>query len=694
MALIFVIGLALFAFVLDPSSIQDFFNSSKVNTVGEVGGETISRKEFSEALEAYKAQVGNSITDMQASKIVWDNLVREKIYQSQLANSGVNVGENDVWSSIIENQSVKTNPQFLNAAGLFDENKLKEYLAITKSDDPVLWNSWATFMGNIKTGLETTTYNDLITAGLGASLKEGELEYLNNNTKINSQFVFVPFASVSDSLVTVTKSEIEAYIKAHPVNFQVEASSDIKFAKFDIVATKGDEDAIEKELADLLNDKNGAKGFNNTTEFADFFAENNSDLALDTNYNFKNEVSAAITDEVFKGKSGDVFGPYKDNGYFKISKINEVVQVPDSIKGAHILIPFIGSVSSSFDTKKTEDQAKKAADSILKLVNNDKKKFAEIADEINPDGTKGKGGDIDWITVKAAFSLDADFGKSLFFNKKGNIEVVKTKFGYHIIRVDDLRNIQTAVKMSTFGRKIEASQATENTIFQDAETLALALSNGGDFDALVIEKGLNPYSAFELKALDESVPGIVGSQREIITWANKKENEVGAYQRFDMNDGHVVAIITNKTFKGLMSAAKATFNVKPILTAEKKAAIINKTMQGATLAEIATATKQTLGTVSAASMQSPVISGVGFEPVIIGAMFTAKENKLFNNVQGVKGVFAFVVTSRESPVALPNYDTYRKRLAGTRQSQTGIMYNAIKDAANIVDNRNAFYGIE
>ena len=111
MALILVIGLALFAFVLDPSSIQDFFNSTKVNTVGEVGGETISRKDFSEALEAYKAQVGNRLTDMQASKLVWENLVREKIYQTQLAEAGIEVGENDVWSALIENPSVKNDQQ-------------------------------------------------------------------------------------------------------------------------------------------------------------------------------------------------------------------------------------------------------------------------------------------------------------------------------------------------------------------------------------------------------------------------------------------------------------------------------------------------------------------------------------------------------------------------------------------------------
>lgn len=693
MALILVIGLALFAFVFDPSSIEDFLNSTKVNSIGEVDGETISRKDFSEALEAYKAQVGNRLTDMQASKQVWNNLVREKIYQNQLAEAGIEVGEDDVWNALIENPSVKNNQQFFNAVGLFDEGKLKEYLALAKSDNPAVWNQWSDFMGRIKTTLENTTYNNLITSGLGASLKEGELEYLSNNTKLTSQYVYVPYTSIADSLVTVSKSEIEAYIKENPAGFNVEASSDLKYVRFTINPTKEDEAAIEKEVADLLNDKDGVSGLRNTEDAVEFIAENNSDLPLDNSYNFKNTVSVTIAEDVFSGKEGDVFGPYKDRGYFKVSKITEVVKISDSIKAAHILIPFVGSVSASETTSVTEAQAKKSADSIYKLVRRNKKKFTALADELNPDGTKGKGGEIDWIAVNSAFSLDEAFGKALFFGKKGDVKVVKTKFGYHVLRIDGTKKKETAVKLATFARKIEASQGTENTVFQNAETFALSLANGDDFDAAVKEKGLKSQSAFGLKMLDENVPGI-GNQRNMVTWANRSENEVGAYKRFDTNNGYVVAVITNKTAKGLMSAAKATLRVRPILLNEKKATLIEKSMNGATLADIATATKQNVRTAAAVSMQSSVISGVGFEPKIIGAMYGAKENMLFNKVEGVKGVFAFVVTKREAPVALPNYATLRKRIEDVRKEQVNLMYEAMKEAADVEDNRAAFYGIE
>ncbi|MDB4242410.1 SurA N-terminal domain-containing protein, partial [Polaribacter sp.] len=106
MFLIIIIGLALFAFVLDPSTLGDLFNSSKVNEIGEVDGDVISRQEFTTALEAYKAQTGSNVSDMQATKTVWDNIVRKKIYQTQLEKAGIIVGENDVWMEVLNSPSV------------------------------------------------------------------------------------------------------------------------------------------------------------------------------------------------------------------------------------------------------------------------------------------------------------------------------------------------------------------------------------------------------------------------------------------------------------------------------------------------------------------------------------------------------------------------------------------------------------
>jgi parvulin-like peptidyl-prolyl isomerase len=64
--------------------------------------------------------------------------------------------------------------------------------------------------------------------------------------------------------------------------------------------------------------------------------------------------------------------------------------------------------------------------------------FEKIADEFNDDGTKGRGGDLDWFV---GGKMDPDFEKAAFALQKGEIskELVKTSFGFHIIRVDDRR---------------------------------------------------------------------------------------------------------------------------------------------------------------------------------------------------------------------------------------------------------------
>ena len=64
-------------------------------------------------------------------------------------------------------------------------------------------------MTQVRDNSETNTYNNLVSAGLGASLKESEFEYLIDNTKITGQYVYVPYSSVPDSLVKIRKSEIQ-----------------------------------------------------------------------------------------------------------------------------------------------------------------------------------------------------------------------------------------------------------------------------------------------------------------------------------------------------------------------------------------------------------------------------------------------------------------------------------------------------
>lgn len=684
MFLIIIIGLALFAFVLDPSTLGDFFNSSKMNEVGEINGESITTQEFIQEVEQYKQQVGANVPEMQAVNAVWENIIRKKIYQNQLAEAGITIGEADVWNEIISAPFVQSSPEYQNEAGLFDEQKFKQFLADTKENNKDLWAQWSNYMNQVKENLATTTYNNLITAGLGASLKEGENEYIYENKKLNAEYVYVPFTSISDDVVKIKKSEIEAYIKDHEADFKVDASVDISYVSFDILPTLEDENELKSDVASLIED------FKLSTNDAIFLSENESDTSLNDAFQFKNQVNAEVSGSIFSGAKGDVFGPYKDNGFLKISKITEIAQMPDSVKASHILIPFVGSQRATPEITRTEDDAKKLADSILTVVKTTKAKFESLAKEFSSDKSNAdKGGDLDWFTYN---TMTPEFRDFTFKGKTGEMGVVKTPFGFHIIKIDEQRNNQNVVKLATLSRKIVPSEATENSVFRSAEEFSLALSNNKKFDDVAKQKKYTAKPAVGIKALDENVPGL-GMQRQIVSWAFNKETKIGDFKRFDLEGKHVVVTLTATQEKGLMSADKAINTVRPILVNEKKAAMLVEKLNGSNLQDIAKKNNTNVRTAESVTLKSPTLSGVGVEPKIVGAMYNAKENKIYNAIVGDRGVYAFKVTKKENPTALPNYEINRKRIVDTRKNSTYKMYEAIKKASDIEDNRANIYSV-
>ena len=709
MFLILIVGLALFAFVLDPSSIQQFFSSDKINSIGQVNGDEIDREEFAQQVEAYRTQSGGRASHMQSVNAVWDAMVSEKMFASQLEKAGIVVGEKDIWDAMVSLPEVQNSPMFRNEANLFDEEKLKEYIANLKDEadagNKEAWLNWLETEKSIKQNIERQAYTSLVSAGLGASLAEGKRDYLNENTKMDAEFVFVPYTSINDELAVVSKEEMKKFVEKNPKRFKTEASRSLEYVKFDIVPSEADETEVKNIVASYINDReeysNAAKatvniaGLNTSTHYETFMNDNKSDLPMTEDYKYKNQLPATISEAIFTAAVGDVVGPYKENGFFKISKVLETVQIADSVKSSHIIIPFVGATRST--SLKTKEEAKQTADSIYALVKGNKAKFIEIADEINTDGTKGKGGDIGWIRKDQAFSqsFDKDFANFIYKNNAGTVGVVETGFGYHVISVEEQKNTQQAVKLATFARLIEPSEATENIIFESAETLASKLADGGSLEDIAKEKGLQLLSALNLKELDENLPGLQ-NQRSIVTWAFEAAREIGDSKRFDFdvngNRGYVVAVLKSKTEKNSADLTSDLIaEIRPELVNKKKAALIKKKMTGASLEEVAKNATVTVSNASLVTLNTPLLSGVGNEPAVLGAMSTIKVNKVSDFIEGEKGVFVVKVTNRTTPVELDNYDNFRKQIVAKLSGRSYQLYQVLKDNSDIVDNRAKFF---
>jgi len=709
MFLILIVGLALFAFVLDPSSITNFFSSTKVNAIGQINGEDVDREEFARQVEAYRSQSGGRATQMQSVNAVWNSMLSEKVFQSQLEKAGIVVGEKDIWDAMTALPEIQNSPLFKNEINLFDEEKLKEYIANMKDEaeagNTQAWLNWLATEKNIKHNLERRAYTSLVSAGLGASLEEGERDYNFSNTKMDAQFVFVPYSTIPDSLSIISKDEIKKYLEKNSKRFKSEASRSLQFVKFDILPSEADDLAVKTEVESFINDReeysNAAKskvqiaGLKNATDYEAFLNDNNSDLSIDNNYKFKSQVSANIAEEVFEGSVGDVFGPYKQNGYYKISKIVETLKLPDSVNSSHILISYAGATRST--STKTKEAAKKTADSIYSLVKRSKDRFKAISDELNDDTvSKGKDGSLGWIRKDQAFSsFDKDFANYIFKNKAGSIDVVETAFGYHIIRIDEQTKLEKVVKLATFSRLIEASEETENSIFEQAETLAANLAVGKDLSELAKESNFKVQSAVNLKALAENIPGL-GTQRQIVTWAFNKDRELKDSKRFDVDvngkRGYAVVALNGKNEEdGLVVNSDILLRIRPELVNKKKASLIKDKMNGTTLEDIAKNSNVTVRNASAVTLASPLLSGVGNEPSVVGAMSTLKLDEISDKIDGEKGVFVVKVTKRDSATELENYDTFRKKMEVKLKGRSYQLYKVLEEAADVKDNRSKFF---
>jgi len=71
--------------------------------------------------------------------------------------------------------------------------------------------------------------------------------------------------------------------------------------------------------------------------------------------------------------------------------------------------------------------------------------FAKLAAEFGSDGTKDAGGDLGWFGKGV---MVPEFEKAVFALEKGQLgeSLVRTQFGYHIVKVDDKRTVPDFIR--------------------------------------------------------------------------------------------------------------------------------------------------------------------------------------------------------------------------------------------------------
>ncbi|HMC02450.1 MAG TPA: SurA N-terminal domain-containing protein [Flavobacteriaceae bacterium] len=689
--LIIIIALALFSFVLsDLFRNSDALTSKSQNIVGTINDKDITREDFLSKVEITQRQLGPNTTNNQVMNRVWDQEVRQAVFESQFEELGITV-EKDQMKDILRT-SLANNPDFQNEAGLFDENILNEYIANLK-ETPAAYQQWVDYENSLAANALQQDYMNLVRAGLVGTLAEGKLEHQLEGNKVDIKYVQIPYTSIPDSTVTITKSDISNYIKEHSKEYEVEESRDLHYVEFKEIASVEDENAIKADLESLLNNRvvynevtktnDTVIGFKETKDNVAFI-NSHSDVKYDDRFVTKSNLPSAVADSIYNLNVGEIYGPYKDGQSFKLTKVIAEKQLPDSVKVRHILIPFVGAASAAAEVTQTETDAKATADSVLAVVKANRSKFPELVEALSSDqGSKANGGRYDWHPYNTMVPEFRDFE---FEGKTGDLGVVKTAFGFHIIEIEGQKNKQRMIKVGTISREIEPSEATIDKVFRDASNFEIAVSNK-DFQEVATENNYTLRPVNSIKILDESIPGL-GNQRSIVRWTFEGLTKVGDVKRFNISGGYAIVQLTAKNKKGLMNVEDASATVLPKLRKEKKAQMIRERVKATTLEDLAAEEGTTVRTAAAINMKNPTLSGAGKEGLVVGTAFGLKEGEISKLIDGDKGVYMLEVTKITPAIELDSYQAAANRVGQQKASAVNSkLYNALKEASDIEDNR-------
>src|SRR5436190_357266 len=173
---------------------------------------------------------------------------------------------------------------------------------------------------------------------------------------------------------------------------------------------------------------------------------------------------------------------------------------PEQVRASHILIKTAGKAEE-------DEAAKKKAGDLLAQVKKGAD-FAELAKKNSQDeGSAVKGGDLDFFPRG---QMVPEFDKVAFELQPGQIsDLVKSQFGYHIIKVTDKRPATTkslAEVRSQIEDQLKFEQA-QTAAQKLADEVASELKKPSDFDKVARARGLQTGES-GLFAQDEPIAGI------------------------------------------------------------------------------------------------------------------------------------------------------------------------------------------
>lgn len=686
-----VIGLSLFAFIASEAirSGGSFFRDDN-NELGNVGGEKIAYDEFNKDVEQgsqqFKQQSGQNNLSPQIMNYVqentWNMMLNRMIIKKEVEKLGLTVSDDETQAMTSGNNP---NPQVIQAftnpqTGKFDRQGLLNALQNIKQlkdGDPqkVRWIEFVTQLIQARLGEK---YMSLVTNGLYVNSLEAKDDYEAKNRLVNFKYALLNYASVADNKVTLTDGDYSDYYNEHKGEFKnPQEVRDINYVSFNGAPSKEDSAAIKLQVSKL---EPAFKTSTNDSLFVQVNAETKAPLI----YQHKGKLEPKIDSIMFSAAPGTVYGPYLSAGSYNLAKLVDARIGPDSVKARHILIDPAAAGGLP--------KALARADSIKKVIQSGKGSFADMANLYSVDKSSAiKGGELGTFGRGAMIPA---FDEAVFNGKKGDIKIVTTQFGVHLIEIEDQKGSSKVVKVAIVDKPLVASSKTQSAGYSKAQAFLISL-NKDDFDAQATKAGLKVRSAENVNGIAASLPGL-DNARDLVRWAFKADNGAISDQVFTIGDQYVVAHLVQVKKKGLLPLDAVKKQIEPAvrnqvkgkLLAEKFASALNGS---SSIDQVAQKAGSKVVPVQNIVFANPIIPGAGAEYKLVGTIFGSSVNKLSKPVTGQQGVYVFVVDNFINPAPLTNAVREKQQIGqAVLQRSEGQIFDALKDKDNVKDYRAKF----
>ena len=219
----------------------------------------------------------------------------------------------------------------------------------------------------------------------------------------------------------------------------------------------------------------------------------------------KVKVSDADLKTYLEGKSSTK----EIEAFYKKNKAD--YQAEKEVQVRQILVSFKGADRAPKDVqKRTKAEAKKRANKLLADIKKSPKKFPAIAKAESDDlYSKSVEGDLGFLQFD---EMPKSFSEVAFNLKKNSISsVIETKFGFHIVRVEDIeeaKNITLEEAKSSIASKILEAKHRKKEALALSEQILASLKKGGNVEKTLKDNNLKWKTSPKTSLVSQTISGL------------------------------------------------------------------------------------------------------------------------------------------------------------------------------------------